>query len=79
MEETAVPVNTGLLAEILAVVERLYTVFSKDEIRTGNYNPIRIGKFGIAEFEELEEKVKRWRGTRLFELALFVARKEESK
>jgi CRISPR type IV-associated protein Csf1 len=79
MEETAILVNTGLLDENLAVIERLYTVFSKDEIRTGNYNPIRICKFGIAEFEELEEKVKQWRGTRLFELALFVARKEESK
>jgi CRISPR type IV-associated protein Csf1 len=79
-EETTVYVQRGELAQILRPVEELYTGgFSKDEIRSGEYNPIHINKFGVARFEELEEIINGWRGRRIFELALFVAQKQEEK
>lgn len=79
LEETRVNVNVATFKEVLEVVEELYTEFSKVEIESGEYNPIRINKFGLARFEELEEKARKWRGTRLFSLALFVAQKGEKK
>jgi len=75
LEETRVNVNVEEFREVLGVIEQLYTEFSKAEIESGEYNPIRINKFGIGRFEDLEEKARGWRGSRLFSLAIFVAQK----
>jgi len=77
MEETRVYVDRTLLAEQLDLVERLYTIFTKEEIKTGHFGQNRIKQFGIARFEETEGKTARHRGTRLFDLAVFVAQKRE--
>ncbi|MFZ5687859.1 MAG: hypothetical protein ACOY9Y_06665 [Bacillota bacterium] len=77
MEDTRIIVDVTQLSELLDLVERLYTVFSKDEIRTGRYSQGRIKEFGISRFQELEERLAPHRGSRLFDLAIFVAQKKE--
>jgi CRISPR type IV-associated protein Csf1 len=76
-EEMTVCVWRDPLAEWLEVVENLYTVFSKEEIRTGQYIQNRIKQFGLARFQEEEEKITKHRGTRLFDLAVFISQKKE--
>lgn len=77
LEDTGIAVNRIELANILRLVEQMYTVFTKDEIRTGKYGQNRMKQFGIGRFQELEEQVSRYRGTRLFDLGVFVAQKIE--
>lgn len=78
-EETPVIVDAGLFAEILRLVETLYTGgFNKNEILSGEYRPVNINKFGVRRWEEAENPIRKHRGTRLFELAVFVAQKGES-
>jgi CRISPR type IV-associated protein Csf1 len=79
MEETSVCVWRGPLREWLALIESLYTVFSKEEIRTGRYGANRIRQYGLHEFQKLEDRLAPHRGTRLFDLAVFVAQKPEEK
>lgn len=78
MEETSVCVWRGTLAKWLGFIERLYSVFSKEEIRTGHYGQNRIRQFGLNEFQEVESGLAPHRGTRLFDLAVFVAQKPEA-
>ncbi len=85
MEDVTIYVDPAELAEILEPMEELYSGgFSKvtskfgiGEIETGEYEPWKMQKFGIAKLEKLEEKLASWRGKRIFNLALFVAQKTE--
>lgn len=77
MEETRVCVERPILREWLEKIELLYTVFSKDEIRTGRYSQNRIREFGMLRFQAVEAMIAPHRGTRLFDLAVFVAQKIE--
>jgi len=77
MEETSVCIERPVLRQWLESVELLYTVFSKDEIRTGHYSQNRIKEFGLLRFQAVEAMVAPSRGTRLFDLAVFVAQKRE--
>ena len=52
LEEMVIQVNRAKLANLLLVIEQLYTTFTKDEIRTGNYNVSRIKVFGIDRWEQ---------------------------
>lgn len=78
MEETRVCVERPVLREWLKKIELLYTVFSKDEIRTGKYSQNRIKEFGLLRFQAVEAIIAPHRGTRLFDLAVFVAQKIEA-
>lgn len=77
MEETSVCVWRRPLAEWMEAIESLYTVFSKEEIRTGRYSQGRIKQYGLEKFQEVEAGLAPHRGTRLFDLAVFVAQKIE--
>jgi len=85
MEDTTVYVIPEILAGILEPVEALYSAgFRKaaykdmaGEIETGDYEPYKVQLMGVSEWERLENLVAPHRGTRLFQLALFVAQKKE--
>lgn len=77
LEETPMQVNIAKLTSLLDIIEQLYTNFTKDEIRTGNYNVSRIKTFGTTKWEDLESRIENERGMRLFELAVTVSKKEE--
>jgi len=79
VEETRICVERPVLAGWLDAVEMLYTVFTKAEILSGQYNQNRIKQFGLLRFQEVERRVASHRGTRLFELAVFVAQKPPEK
>jgi hypothetical protein len=69
--------DTGSLEVTMAVVEALYTQFSKTEIREANYKGYRIMEFGIDRWRTLEEFIAPRRGSKVFQLALFLAQKKE--
>ncbi len=77
MEETRICIERPVLARWLDAIERLYTVFTKAEILSGQYSQNRIRKFGLQRFQLVEGRVASHRGTRLFDLAVFVAQKIE--
>lgn len=66
------------LCGLLALVEELYTEFSKGEIETGNYYSNRILKFGIDRWQGLEDQIKTRRGQPIFALALFLAQRSDN-
>jgi len=76
-EEIPVVVDVFSLARMISCIERLYTAFPKEEIRTGRYKQEHVRRFGMSEFQSLEEAIAPHRNSRLFELAVFVAQKKE--
>jgi len=62
---------------LLAPIEELYTTFSKKEIQTAGYSSHRIIEFGAHRWNQLDMAIAPYRGSRIFDLALFVAQKEE--
>ncbi len=78
MEETRLCMERNVFREWLEVVELLYTVFSKAEILSGQYNQNRIKQFGLLRFQMMEAPIASHRGNRLFDLAVFVAQKTEA-
>lgn len=61
-------------------IELLYNGgFTKDEILSGKYNSSRIVEYSLIRFMEHEDHIRNYRGGRMFELAVFLAQKEEGK
>ena len=76
LEDMPVKVATEWVTDFLPVIEELYQTFTKDEIKSGQYNEKRIRDFGIEAFQVREGKVSKIRGTRFMELLLYIARRE---
>lgn len=75
MPVTVIPMQFAMLTKY---IELLYNGgFTKDEILTGEYNNSRIIVYGLAKFEECENILRRFRGSRQFGLAVFLAQKRE--
>lgn len=62
------------LYEILNIA---YLNFTKDELITGNYNFYSIEKYGLENFKQLEETLKRYRGTHQFDLLIYMLNSEK--
>lgn len=60
------------------VIDDIYPFVTKEEIRTGHYNPSRLRDIDIDWFMTVESQLERWRGNVLFSLALFLAVKEDT-
>lgn len=65
------------LRGLLALIEELYTEFSKGEIESGDYAGYRILKFGLERWLKLENQIKAVRGKPIFSLALFLAQRSD--
>lgn len=52
--------------------------FSKDEIQSGHYQGWKILSCGLGFWQENENKIKRWRGSSIFDLAIWLAQRTES-
>lgn len=76
VEEQAMLPDPLRLELVLLVIEDAYQTFSKSEIGAGRYKQHRILKFGVERWDQLESQLREWRGSALFELALFLAQKE---
>src|SRR3990167_4264244 len=76
-EEERVWINRPQMAWLLSLIEALYTIFSKAEIETGEYNPQRIMQFGLSRWQALEQQIRPVCGSLLFSLAIFLAQRSE--
>lgn len=77
-EQTPVKVNPEKFKTLIELIEELYNAgFTKDEILKGDYQAHKIQSFSIKRFEEIEWQLELDRGSRLFELAVDLAKKEE--
>lgn len=75
---TLTPGNPRLLAELLKPIEQLYNAsHTKTNISTGNYTTKYITAQGEAAWAECEAIILPHRGKPLFELAIFLAQKDE--
>ncbi len=77
MEDLGIEFPPAELSELLTIVERMYTIFTKAEIESGNYDSRRILQYGMGKFDADEREVARYRGGRLLTLAVWIARKDE--
>lgn len=77
MLTTVIPIQ---FATMTKYIELLYNGgFTKDEILSGKYNSSRILAYNLIRFMEHEEKIRDYRGSRQFELAVFLTQKKEEK
>lgn len=57
-------------------IHQLAEHFSIEEIITGQYKQSRIMKMGLKEWNKLENDIKHYRGSAMFDLAIFFAKTE---
>lgn len=75
MEDKTFQVERNKFVEQLELVERLYNVgYSKAQIESGN---LTYGKLPMHEIAESIQKIKEYQKTQMFQLAIYVAQKEE--
>ncbi len=75
LEETIIDPDPNTLRGLQKLIARLNAeIFSIDEIRSGEYASHRIWNFGINKWRKIEDKLKQYRGQRVFELALFFSK-----
>lgn len=80
LEQTPVQIPPSGIGTMLEPIEDLYTAgFAKAEIQTGRYQQNRIRKAGLSWWRAKEELIAPLRGSRVFELAVFAAQKQERK
>lgn len=78
-EETRVTTTAEELRTLVEWIEALCRGFSKTMVRDNTYPIHTINRFGVDRWRKLEERIAPYRGTRLFALALFLARTENSR
>jgi len=59
--------------------ELLNNNFSKTEMISGNYIQHRIMKYGIKKWKSVEDKLKEYRGSAIYDLAIWLSQKEGEK
>ena len=79
IEENSIAPDLQGLEKLYGWMMTLYLgKFSKSEIETGQYLPYRVARFGIESWRNTELELRDWRGSAIFDLALFLCQKEES-
>jgi hypothetical protein len=76
-EEMPVLIDRKDFTRLLELVEHFLYGFTKTEITTGEYNQKRILNFGIEAWEAFEKRIKKYRGSPLLDVVMFVAQKVE--
>jgi len=70
-EDTQILFSPNKYKPIFDTLNRLYLIFSKNEIELGNYYMNRIKKYGLNNFQEDEGIIKEHRGTLQFNLLIY--------
>lgn len=77
-EQTPVQVKPAKFKQVIELVEELYNAgFTKEEILKGQYQAHKIQAFGLERYQAIEWELEPERGSRLFEMAVDLAQKEE--
>lgn len=74
LEEITIQPDNLLFKTIHSVIHELSNDFSNDEIKSGQYLQHRIMKSGIAQWQQNEMNLKKYRGSAMFDLALFFSK-----
>lgn len=77
VEEQSMIPDVPTLRMLLDLVTPMLQVFSKAELETGRYDQRRIIMYGIDAWRQAEQVFRSHRGTLIYDLALFLAQKEE--
>lgn len=78
VEEQAVPPDVATLQAIMEHVQALYDAgFGKSEMQSGDYLPYRLFRCDLDAWHAHETALRRWRGSALFELAIYLVQKTE--
>lgn len=79
VEEQCVKPDLAALDTCLEVIGKLYAVFNKAEIASGQYSPNRtlqyVQAWGMDDYLATAATARQWRGTAYFDLALYLAQK----
>lgn len=82
VEEIAAPPSLARLDACIAPIETLYRIFSKEEIAGDQYAPHRMAQYvdtyGLDSLQDALISLRSQRGTLAFDLALFLAQKQEN-
>lgn len=73
-EETMIQPDVTLFQTIHQPITTLAETFSNDEIKSGQYLQYRIIKFGLKNWQQQEDILKQYRGSAMFDLALFFSK-----
>lgn len=77
-EERQIQPDKKQLLFLNVIMNELYSRgFSQEEIKTGKYQDNRILKAGVARWKDLEDKLKIYRNSNIFDFAAFFMRKVE--
>jgi hypothetical protein len=76
-EEYAIKPEPVLLHSLITRIIPMLAIFSKAEIGTANYIASRISQWGVKRWQSDEDFLRQHRGSKLFELGLFLSTKEE--
>lgn len=74
LEETTIQPDKKLFKIIHQAITSLSSDFSNDEIQSGQYLQYRIVKFGLKPWQQQENILKQYRGSSMFDLALFFSK-----
>ncbi|HOW77951.1 MAG TPA: hypothetical protein PK406_00740 [Verrucomicrobiota bacterium] len=78
VEESRARPDAGYLRQVMDWVSTAYNLgFSKGEIETGNYSTRRILDAGASSWEVVDAHLRPLRGQAMFELAVYLAQREE--
>lgn len=73
LENEIIPPNIPLFIHLHTVFSNLLALgFSQGEAISGNYMHYRIGKAGVAQWKEQEDKLKKHRGSPIFDFTAFL-------
>lgn len=65
------------MRNVYGIINKLYLYYSKDEIKTGDYNQYQIRKYlGIDKTLELDNQIKNFRSSKQFDLLLHILNSE---
>ena len=78
IEEQALLPCLSTLERLVAIVEDILAFFSKTEIESGYYAQSRVMKCGVARWKAAEDELKRGRGSLVFQLAVWLAQKDNA-
>lgn len=65
------------LKNLYDILNEAYLQFSKEELQSGDYNLISIEQYGIEKFENLENILRKHRGTHQFNLLIYMLNSEK--
>ncbi len=82
LEEQTILFNRSEFSYLFYELDKLYNSdfkFTKDEIETLEFNSSKILKYGLSNYQEMLEKLEKYKGTSLMKLCVYLLKKKGEK